>query len=63
MTYHYIPGTVRWSRHNGKGDVRLCTPPKGWERMAYQLERHPTTDKVFRDVQWWFKDRYVGEIA
>ena len=63
MIYHYKPGTVRWSHHGNKRDVRLCAPPKGWQRFAYQLERHPITDRVFRTVQWWFKDTYIGEDA
>lgn len=68
MKYHYEPGAVRWSRHDGKKDVRLCVAPKGWERMAYQLDRHPITGEEFvkphmKDrspaPQWWFRDEYV----
>lgn len=61
MTYHYEPGAKRWSKHNNQRDVRACTPPKGWERRAYQLESHPITGKPFRLVQWWFRDVYVGD--
>lgn len=61
MKYHYEPGAKRWSKHNNQRDVRLCAPPNGWGRRAYQLEHHPITGKPFRTVQWWFLDIYTGD--
>lgn len=64
MTYHYQIGATRWKRHDGKRDVRLATPPKGWARYAYQLHRHPITNKPFKTgPQWWFLDIYTGDDA
>lgn len=62
MTYHYEPGTVRWKRHDGKRDVRLCPPNKGWVREAVLIDRHPTTGKAFKQSQWWFRDEYEGDL-
>ena len=63
MTYYYKPGAVRWKRHDGKRDVRLCAPPKGWERTASILDWHPVTGRPFKAPQWWFRDVYMGEDA
>ena len=60
MSYVYRPGTVRWKRHTGPGDVRGTRPPKGWEREAVLLDEHPVTRKRFKQVQWWFRDTYEG---
>ena len=63
MSYHYEPGAVRWKRHTSGRDVRCCAPPKGWEREAMLLEKHPITGRPFRlpALQWWFRDVYKGE--
>ena len=61
MTYHYQIGATRWKRHDSKCDVRLSTPPKGWVRYAYQIDRHPITNKPFKGgLQWWFRDVFEG---
>lgn len=52
---HYPPGTVRWRRHNGKGDVRGHRVP-GWDIEADLLTEHPITGKPLPSAQWWFKE-------
>lgn len=61
MRYHYELGAVRWKRHTSSDDVRVCAPPKGWERQASVLDYHPITGRPLRSPQWWFRDQYIGE--
>lgn len=63
MAYQYEPGAVRWKRWNGKGDVRAYVAPEGWNSSAELLERHPLTDKPFKESQWWIRERlrYIAE--
>ena len=61
MKYHYPVGTTRWFRWTGQKDVRLHRPPKGWQAQAGLIERHPSTDKPFKESQWWVLEKYMGE--
>jgi HD-GYP domain-containing protein (c-di-GMP phosphodiesterase class II) len=40
MTYIYPPGTERWRRHDGEGDVRGYRPRRGWEAAAEMIAQH-----------------------
>lgn len=61
MTYYYMPGTRRWKRFTGKGDVRLYRPNKGWTAIAYVADTHPVTGKPLRSAQWWVRETYTGD--
>jgi len=57
MTYIYLPGTERWRRHDGHGDVRGYRPRRGWRSFAELLDVHPVTGRPLADPpQWWFRE-------
>ena len=49
MTYIYPPGTERWRRHDGEGDVRGYRPRRGWKAGAELLDVHPVTGRPLAD--------------
>lgn len=55
MRYHYNPGTCRWFRWQGWGDIRGYRAPEGWTVSGVaQFDEHPITGKPFKDgAQWW----------
>lgn len=61
MSYHYIPGAIRWKRYTGHDDVRCYRAPKGWEVFAMVLDYHPTTDHHLPQAQWWIRETYIGD--
>jgi hypothetical protein len=61
MSYHYIPGAVRWKRYTGPADVRLYRAPKGWDACAMVIDYHPTTDRRLPQAQWWIRETYTGD--
>ena len=61
MSYHYLPGTVRWKRLTGSGDPRGYRPNKGWEACAMVIDYHPITDRRLKQGQWWIREKYKGD--
>ena len=60
MVYFYEPGSVRWKRFNGTGDLRGYRAPKGWKAFAELLDYHPITGKHFTKGQWWIREECTG---
>ncbi len=54
--YHYEDGTTRWRRFNGRGDVRACRAPRGWQASADLIDVHPVTGKYLGVSGWWIKE-------
>jgi hypothetical protein len=53
MVAIYTPGTVRFRRWNGEGDVRGYRPPSGWTAHADLTDIHPITGRDLRRAEWW----------
>jgi hypothetical protein len=60
MSYHYLPGTVRWKRLTS-GDPRGYRPNKGWEACAMVSDYHAITDRRLKQGQWWIREKYKGD--
>lgn len=62
MTYIYEPGTVRWRKFTGSGDVRGYRAARGWDVEAMLLDNHPITGQPLKpnaNSQWWIKETYT----
>ena len=60
MRYVYPPGTERWRRHDGAGDVRGYRPRRGWTADAELLDVHPVTGRPLAGSQWWIREVFAG---
>ena len=58
--YHYASNATRWKKYNGKGDVRMCRPSKGWSATADLIEYHPITGEYLGKSQYWVKETKEG---
>ncbi|MCC8998304.1 MAG: hypothetical protein LM522_02200 [Candidatus Contendobacter sp.] len=62
MTYIYRPGSERWRRHDGEGDVRRYRPRRGWEAEAELMDVHPVTGQPLANPpEWWIREVFTGQ--
>lgn len=54
--YQYQDGSVRWRKHNGKGDIRAYRVPKGWCARADLIEHHPIIGAHLGQSEWWIRE-------
>jgi hypothetical protein len=60
VTHYYELGTVRWWQHDGTPNMKKMSRQKGWEASACLTNRHPITEQLFKEPQWWIREELTG---
>jgi hypothetical protein len=40
--------------------MKKMSRQKGWEASAYLTNRHPITEQLFKEPQWWIREELTG---